>query len=301
LAARFEPAAGIRYAWHIAPAIRGKYAVPYRHAHYWVLAILPVSVLAFWDSFFSRVAEASTAVHLHSWSATLWVLLLAAQIWSIHNRRRDLHANLGRASLILFPVFLASFFLVIQSEAQAVIAGNPFRTVFGPGIAVLSLIAFAAIGYLFYEGLKNRHNVQLHARYMIAIPFIFSESVLGRVFNAYMPGLVINSLEDVRNIYWSIHLSQVLAIALALFLYSQKPKAGKPFVIVIVALILQSIALEVFDDLGAWREIYLAYGTIPFAAPLAIGLIVGVLIVWKGWEGGKRKPKSVAASAAPAE
>lgn len=120
--------------------------MPYRYAHYYVLGIIPVSVLAFWDSFFSRIAEASTAVHLHSWSATVWVILLAAQSWAIHDKHRDLHGALGRASLLVFPVFLASFLLVIRSEAQTVIAGNPFRTVFAPGIAVLTLIAAATIG-----------------------------------------------------------------------------------------------------------------------------------------------------------
>jgi uncharacterized membrane protein len=268
--------------------------MPYRYAHYFVLAIIPASVLAFWDSFFSRIAEASAAVHLHSWSATVWVLLLAAQSWAIHNKRRGLHAALGRVSLAVFPIFLASFLLVIRSEAQSVIAGNPFRTVFAPGIAVLTLVAFAAIAYLCYAALRNRHNVQLHARYMIAIPFMFTESVLGRVFNAYLPGLIVNSLEDIRNIYWSIHLSQALAIALAMFLYFQKPKFGKPYLIISVALVLQSLGLELFDDIGWWRALYLEYAAVPFAAPLTLGLIIGLLIVWRGWEDGKRRPKGFA-------
>jgi hypothetical protein len=273
--------------------------MPYRYAHYYVLGIIPVSVLAFWDSFFSRIAEASAAVHLHSWSATVWVLLLAAQSWAIHNKRRSLHAALGRVSLAVFPIFLASFLLVIRSEAQSVTAGSPFRTVFGPGIAVLTLVAFAAIAYLFYAALKNRRSVQLHARYLIAIPFMFTESILGRVFNAYLPGLIVNSLEDVRNIYWSIHLSQVLAIALAMVLHFQKPKFGKPYLIISAALVLQSIGLELFDDIGWWRALYLDYASVPFAAPLTLGLIIGLLIVWRGWEDGKHIAQDPAPAYAP--
>lgn len=135
---------------------------------------------------------------------------------------------------------------------------------------------------------------------MIAIPFMFSESVLGRVFNAYLPGFIVNSLEDIRNIYWSIHLSQVLAIALAVFLYFQKPKFGKPFVIISVALVLQSIGLELFDDIEWWRALYLEYAGVPFAAPLALGLIVGLLIVGRGWEDGRRRPTGLAGTFAPA-
>ncbi len=262
--------------------------MPYRYAHLYVLGIIPLSIIAFWDSFFSRIPEARAAVHLHSWSATLWVVLLAAQNWAIHHRRSALHARLGRLSFAVFPVFLASFFLVIQSEAKTILRGDPFRTVFGPGIAVLTLIAAAAIGYLYYAGLKNRDTVPLHARYMVAIPFLFTESILGRIFNDYMPGLTVNSLEDMRRIYWAIHLSQLLALAFAVLLYRQNRTVGQPFLVVGVVLVLQSIGLEVCDDLAWWRQVYLASADLPFSVILATGTLVGVLIVSQGWSAGKR-------------
>lgn len=150
--------------------------MPYRYAHLFVLGIIPLSILAFWESFFSRIPEARSAIHVHSWTAMLWVVLLATQNWAIHHRRRALHARLGQLSLVVFPVFWASFFLVIQSEANTVLRGDPYRTVFGPGIAVLTLVAAATIGHLYYAGLKHRRAVALHARYMLAIPLLFTES-----------------------------------------------------------------------------------------------------------------------------
>jgi hypothetical protein len=262
--------------------------VPYRYAHLYVLGIIPLSIIAFWGSFFSRIPEARAAVHLHSWSATLWVLLLAAQNWVIHHRRFALHARLGRLSLAVFPVFLASFPLVIQSEAKVVLSGDPFRTVFGPGIAVLTLIAAATIGYLYHAGLKHRDTVPLHARYMVAIPLLFTESILGRILNDYMPGLTVNSLDDMRRIYWAIHCSQLLAIAVAWFLYRQNRTYGKPFLIVGAALALQSIGLEVCDDMAWWRRVYLSSAGIPVSMLLATGTVVGMLIVSRGWTAGKR-------------
>lgn len=262
--------------------------IPYKNAHFFVLALIPASLVAFWPGFFSAMSQASLAVHIHSWSATAWVLLLASQSWSIHNGRHALHCFTGRLSLAIFPVFLASFLLVIQSEAQTVLDGNPYRAVFAPGIGVLTLIAFFAIGLLYYGGLKNRNNIHLHARYMLAIPLLFTESIFGRVFNAFLPGLIVNSLDDIRNIYWAIHLSQALAIALAAFLYFQNRKFGAPFLIVGMALILQSLALEIFDDLGWWRNVYLASAERPLAVPLLIGLIAAIIIAWRGWLAGKR-------------
>ena len=264
--------------------------MPYRYAHYYVLALFPAALLAFWFQFFSRVSEASAAVHVHSWSATLWLFLLAGQSWSIHNRRFAIHKTLGRFSLILFPVFFAGFFLVIQSEAQTVVDGDPYRTVFAPGIGVLTLVAAFAVGYLFFFALKNRRNAQLHARYMLAIPFLFTESIFGRIFNSFLPGLIVNSTDDIRNIYMAIHLSQILAIAFAMVLYFQNRKFGAPFLFVSIFLILQSIGLEVFDDISWWREIYLSTTALPFAAPLGLGLAIGALITWRGWTSAPGQP-----------
>lgn len=268
--------------------INGGMFLPYRYAHWYVLGIIPLSIIAFWDSFFSRMPEARAAVHLHSWSATLWVILLAAQNWVIHHRRFALHASIGRLSLAVFPVFLGSFLLVIQSEAKSVLRGDPFRTVFGPGIAVLTLIAAVTIGYLYYAGLKHRNSAPLHARYMITIPFLFTESILGRIFNAYLPGLIVTSLEDLRRIYWAIHLSQLLAIACAVLLYLQHRTVGRPFLIVAVALVLQSIGLEVYDDVAWWRAVYLASAGVPFSVTLATGTVIGILVVSRGWSAGTR-------------
>jgi hypothetical protein len=79
-----------------------------------------------------------------------------------------------------------------------------------------------------------------------------------------------------------------LAIAFALLLYLQNRAAGKPFLIVVVALVLQSIGLEVFDDLAWWRRVYLASAGLPFSVILAAGTLVGTLVVSRGWSAGKR-------------
>ena len=262
--------------------------MPFRHAHYYVLLLFPAAFLAFWFQFFSRLPEATLAVHVHSWTASLWVLLLAAQSWSIHHNRVLAHRIMGTASLVVFPIFLAGFFLVIQSEAATVLAGDPYRVVFAPGIGVLTLVAIIAISFLYYNGLKNRHTSQLHARYMFAIPFLFLESIFGRIFNSVIPGLIVETTADIRNIYLAIHLTQALAIAFALFLYLQNRKYGAPFLAVSLALLFQSIGLEMFDDVNWWREIYLSLPSLPMAYLFLPGLALGVLVAVAGWFSGSR-------------
>ena len=258
--------------------------MPYPKAYIYILALIPVTFLGFWPSYFSDIGSAETAFHAHGVSATLWILLLAAQSWSIHNKHSAWHRQLGTFSLILFPVFMAGFFMVFQTHSEKTLQGhNPFVEIIGVGIGSITAIAIITTGYLYYAGLRNRKNVQLHARYLLAIPFLFSESVLGRVFNNFVPGLTVNGVEDAARIYWAFHLSELLAITIAMFLYLRERRYGRPFLIVSIAMVLQSVAMEWIDQVQWWQEIFFAMANIPLVATISAGIIVGALISWMGW------------------
>lgn len=261
--------------------------MPYRYAHYFYLMLIPASGLAF-SGFLSDLSGAGLSKHVHAVSATLWILLLAGQSASIHNGMRKLHKKLGFASLVLFPIYLSGFFLVYRSEARRIIDGDPWATVFGPGIGAITIIAVAATAHMFYAGLRDRRNVQLHARWMLVTVFLFSESVLGRLLNNFVPQLYVNELEDVRRIYDAFHLSQLIAILQALCLYYLAPRHGKPFVFLITVLLAQSLALEVFDGLQSWRAFFVDSGSWPAMIFASVGLLVGFLLVFFGWTRGRQ-------------
>ncbi len=261
--------------------------MPYRYAHYFYLMLIPASALAF-SGYLSELPEAGVLKHVHAISATLWILLLAGQSASIHNGMRQLHRKLGLVSLILFPIYLCGFLLVYRSEAQRIIDGDPWAGVFGPGIGAMTLIAVAATAYMFYAALRDRRNVQLHARWMLVTVFLFSESVLGRLLNNYVPWLFVNDLEDVRRIYDAFHLSQLLAIALAVFLYLRARQHGGPFIFVIAVPLAQSAALELFDGLDSWRAFFVDSGSWPSFVFATAGLLIGLLLAFVGWTGGRR-------------
>lgn len=261
--------------------------MPYRHAHWYILALIPASMLAF-APYLLDLGEANSAIHWHSISATLWILLLAVQNVSIHNRKRGLHRGVGIASLILFPIYFTGFLLVFQSEAQRIVDGDPWATVFGPGIGTITLISALATAWMYYSGLRNRRRVHLHARWMIVTLFLFAESVGGRIINFLVPGLGVNALDDVRNIYSAFHLSQVLAIGLAVWLYRARPQDGFPYLFVIAALVLQSLALEIFDGFVPWRDCFVAMASWPVQWLLLPGLVFGMAVSMLGWRAGQQ-------------
>ncbi|MEM7765751.1 MAG: hypothetical protein AAF290_16925 [Pseudomonadota bacterium] len=264
--------------------------MPYRYAHYFCLLLIPAAVIAF-SGYLSELPDAGLAKHAHAIAATLWILLLAGQSASIHSGRRSIHKFLGSASLLIFPLYISGFFLVYRSEARRISASDAYAEVFGPGIGAITLVAVVASAYMFYSGLRDRRNVQLHARWMLVTVFLFAESVLGRILNNFIPALYVNDVTDVRRIYDAFHLSQLFAVLLALVLYFRDREHGAPFLFVIVALLVQSLSLELFDGFGPWRDMFLTSGDWPIGAFAVIGIALGAVVAGLGWSAGKHNPR----------
>jgi hypothetical protein len=261
--------------------------MPYRYAHYFCLLLLPAAAIGF-SSYLFELPEAGFAKHAHAFAATLWILVLAGQSASIHSGRRSVHRLLGLASLLVFPLYIGGFFAVYRSEARRILAGDPYAEIFGPGIGVITLVAVAATAYMYYSGLRQRRNVHLHARWMLVTVFLFSESVLGRILNNFIPPLYVNDLGDVRRIYDAFHIAQLLAAVVALGLYFQNRKHGAPFLCVIAALFVQSVSLEFFDSHDRWREVFVASGSWPSVAFAVFGVVLGAGVAGMGWSAGTR-------------
>ncbi|HEX3677611.1 MAG TPA: hypothetical protein VHU79_09510, partial [Sphingomicrobium sp.] len=73
--------------------------MPYRHAYWYLLALFPLVGLAFWPAYFSIFSTVPVALHVHAAVGTLWIGILAGQSWLIHQGRRDIHRQMGIASL----------------------------------------------------------------------------------------------------------------------------------------------------------------------------------------------------------
>ncbi len=263
--------------------------MPYRRLHYFILLLLPASVMAF-PFYLMDLGNSVPAKHVHAAAATLWILLLAGQSASIHNGKRSLHRMVGVASLALFPMYLAGFLLVFQCEAQRIVDGDPWATVFGPGVGTITLISATSTGWMYYAALRDRKNVQLHSCWMMVTVVLFADSVLGRIFNGYVPGFLVREFEDVRKIYDGFHASQLLAIAVAIVLYRRDKANGFPFVFVCFVLVLQSVALEIFDGFEPWRTAFIATASWPMSIALIPGVVLGIAVAWLGWTAGHREP-----------
>ena len=275
----------------------GMDGLPYPRAHYYVAGLLVFVVLAFWPSFFSDLSNPPLAFKVHGITATLWVLLLIVQSWAIHSGRPALHRQLGKSSFVLFPLFLMGLMMVTQTmAARGVAEGSPMEQTI-PSFGIVSIISVAVVSYLFYEALRSRRNIRLHASYLLATPFLLIESVFGRIFTFYVPGLALSHSEDAAQFSLNFHLSELLGVSIALYLYARDRRHGRPFLVVALAMILHSATYHWMGPASWWTSVYLSMGGIPMTVVVVAGLALGGLVTWLGWLGNSRPSRGIMATA----
>ncbi len=261
--------------------------MPYRHAHWYLLLLFPLTGLAFWPNYFGKLADSPYAFHVHGATASLWIALLAFQSWSIHRRRNALHRSAGLASLALFPLFIAGGLLVIQTMAVKFAAGSdPFYDVFGARLGAIDALSSAAMPFLFYLALKERRKVHLHARYMLAPVLFLLPPILSRLMPA-LPPLAIAGPADFHRFGYGVHIADALAVALAAALYLHAPKWGRPWLVVGALVAAQSLAFETLGRTAAWERLFEAIGSVPTALVATLGLAAGAAAAWAGWAAGR--------------
>lgn len=270
--------------------------MPYRHAHWYLLLLFPLTGLAFWPNYFSKFTASPYAFHVHGITASLWILLLAFQSWTIHQRRNALHRSAGMTSLALFPVFLVGGLLVLQTMASKVATReDPFYNLFGAGLGTMDAVSSIALPFLFYQAIRWRRKVHLHARYMLA-PILF---LIGPIVSRLMPALPPLAITGPETFYlfaYGLHIANGIAVAIAAFLYLRAPKHGRPFLIVGGLVLLQSLLFETLGRTAQWESLYASLAQVPTPLVASLGLAAGIMAGAAGWIGGQPPARREAAA-----
>ena len=258
--------------------------MPFRKAWLYVLLLLVVTFVAFWPGYFSKLPAKKLAHHYHAASAVLWMILAIAQSWTIHHDRMALHRKVGLATFILFPFFMIAGMWVIHVEATT-LAGD-FTSVEGTQIAQFGFfdpLANIAFALLFWAGLKYRYKVQLHARYMLATLLFVIAPIGFRLLAMLIP-----FLRSEENFSYAMAGGNLIALAVALYLYRQAPKHGRPFLIAAGFIAAQEITFETLGRIPVWAPMFasVSYINLPFL--LLLTGIASVGIAWHGWVAGAR-------------
>ena len=218
--------------------------MPYRHAHYFVALTLLVIVAGFWESYFKPLGGAPLAFHVHAFTAMAWVLLLLFQHWSIHSRRRNLHKTAGLASLALFPFLIVGFVMIINVSAASFIESEQRGTFsLAPSFGLSMVFAIIAYLVLYYQALRHRRNVKLHAGYMLTTPLVLFESPFSRIILAHLPFLVFTDSDFPQRVLDAIVIAMSMAIAFAIVLYLRDRRFGTPFLVAAMLMTMQAVTM----------------------------------------------------------
>lgn len=263
--------------------------MPYRHAYLFVLAIFPLAGLAFWRGYLSTFASASPEFHAHGITATLWVMLLAAQSWTIHNGQRAAHRVLGVGSLALFPLFLAGGSAIFIGMADRFVAAEtPFHAMYAPRLAWLDVVSVAGFAWFYFEGLRTRTQVQAHARWMLATTIFLLPPIFGRLAPAALPMLQPTGLEDFWKLGVGFQLANVLTAVIAFALALHSGKHGRPFAAAGVLTVLSALFYQFVGGTGSWRSLFGLAAELPWAPVALAAAAGGVAVAAAGWMSGGR-------------
>ena len=269
--------------------------MPYRHAWLYVLALLALTFVAFWPGYFTKLSTHSAAHHWHAAGAVLWMALAIVQSWTIHNDRLALHRKTGLAVFALFPLFLVGGIWVIHVEATTLAGalGSP-TAMADPDTSQIAQFGFfdpfANLGFavLFWGGLRYRHKVQLHARYMLATLLFVIAPIGFRLLSRYVPAFSSDTPETAWRFSFAMGGGNLIAFAIALYLYSLAPKHGRPFLLAAGLIAAQGITYETLGRLPGWAPIFASVSSLNLPFLLLITGIVSLGIAWHGWVAGAR-------------
>ena len=272
--------------------------MPYRHAFWFVLALFPLAGLAFWQNYLAQIAAAPLQMHAHGITAALWLALLAAQSWTIHHGGRSLHRALGTTSLALFPLFLAGGSLIFLGMAERFAEPpSPFYTLYAARLAWIDIVSVAAFAWLYFEALRRRRQVQLHARYLLATALLLLPPILGRLAPV-LPPLAIEGPQDFWKLGIGFQLGNAVTAAIGIALGATSGRHGRPFYLAAMATLLGGLLYQTLGGMAWWEGLFAAAAGLPPAPIALLAAMAGAGIAYAGWVAGREPRMPEAAVAA---
>ena len=144
---------------------------------------------------------------------------------------------------------------------------------------------FAIIAYLvvYFQALRHRRNVRLHAGYMLTTPLILFESPFSRIILAHLPFLVFTDSDFPQRILDAIVIAMSMSIAFAVVLYLRDRRFGTPFLVAAGLMTMQAIAMYFGAHLEWVKTGFRAYAAIPESVTIVAGFALGAAVAWSGY------------------
>ncbi len=144
-------------------------------------------------------------------------------------------------------------------------------------------LANAGYAAMFWGGLAYRCERRRHARYMAATVLFVVAPVIWRLLRGYVPGVADLPFD------YPFAAGNLGALAIALVLYRQSPKYGRPFLVTAAIIAVQAILFLTAGKLPEWAPVFASVAQADLSILLAVTGIASIAIAWHGWMTGSRR------------
>jgi len=250
--------------------------MPYRRAYLPVSVLLTLALVAFWPGYLARLQASAWQHHVHAATALMWMLLLISQSLLIDRRQRLWHRRLGRAMMLLVPLFCATGLLVVQTMQRRT---DVFRTTMGDRLMWADGLSTLTFAFLCYQALAHRRNPSLHGGYLLAtlLPLIM----------AVVTRLPLHLVRDTAPLPSAFHpgfnLSMVITLLSVAALWRWQPRQPAPFIVIGAATAMEWVGYYVVPTVPGWSAFGVMVAGAPTWAVAGIGFGFGATATWLGW------------------
>lgn len=218
---------------------------------FYFIGLIGVILIGFWPSYFSKffngTADFTAYFHFHAAMVSIWVFMIIAQPMLLRKKKIALHRRIGKLSYLIFPLIFVSILLLSHSRG----------TTYEPGWDIGLFVTFKdllILGVAYFIAIKYRHNVELHARGMIATGLVCIEPAVARIFIFNQP----------FNGYF-VTIAIVYLVLGSLIFIERHQKQGRWVFPLILGLYMTVHAIIIFGvHIGLWQS----FGKLFYELPL---------------------------------
>ena len=160
-----------------------KNQMKFENSGYYLLGLVILVVLGFWNSYFSKLFaqtnEFNIYFHFHALLASIWILMVIVQPFLVKRGNIEMHRKIGKLS---YPVIALVFISVI-------LLAHSRHTIEEENLGLRLLVPFKdliILGVTYSIAIWNRKITSIHARAMIASGVVFIEPALIRAVRNFL-------------------------------------------------------------------------------------------------------------------
>ena len=189
-----------------------------------IAAVIPTSVLGFWNIYFAADADPQPYHHLHFATVFAWMGLLLAQLVLIARRDHATHRKWGLAVLVAGPLLVASSaMLSVQSAQKGLVSGE------GDFMIVQNLMGTLMLGLLIFLAFLLKNRRKLHGSLLMSTTILFLGVAMTFALTSFAPPFRIEGPETFYRFQMAMIMGQATCIVVGLLFFIRDRKNGWPF------------------------------------------------------------------------